>query len=242
VTAFLARRSGVDLLCSLPGTEMVPFARTSDGDPPLAEIRFRLDREFETRAAIERAWSSLVLMAWEVDAEAAARAGLPSAEDPTTPDAHEGHGESGTFLVRKSPANGDLVYACKSEATELDRIYAAIRDSKTWGEFRAAMPRDEYSEIIRRRFDDEGEPRPRSRDRFEPEAVPGYFDGDYPRWIQACMDSSLPEDVIRDFGRSSSTRLNGEYLELAPCDRLAINRRLRRHGYRVLDGSHLTFM
>jgi hypothetical protein len=221
---------------------MVPFARTSDGDPPLAEIRFRLDRESETRAAIERAWSSLVLMAWEVDAEAAGKAGLPSAEDPKSPDADEGGGESGTLLVRTGASKEDLVYAGESEAAELDRIYAAIHDSKTWGEFRAAMPRDEYSEIIRRRFDDNGEPRPRSRDRFEAEDVPGYLDGDYPRWIQASMSYSLPKDIVRDFGRSSCTRFNGDYLELAACDRLAINRRLRRHGYRVLDGSHLYFM
>jgi len=242
VTALLARRSGVDLLRSLPGTEMIPGPPSRSEPTPPARIRFRGDRECETRAAIERAWSSLVLMAWEVDAVAAARAGLPSAIDPTLPEANEGDGEGETLVVRQRVATGDLTYARASEAIELDRIYAALRHSKTWSGFRAAMPPDEYELLIKQSFDEEGLRRPRPKIAFDPSQIAGYCDGDYPKWLQASMDRYLPKDVIRDFGRSAGTRFNGDYLELASCDRLAINRRLRRHGYRVLDGSHLFFM
>ena len=104
------------------------------------------------------------------------------------------------------------------------------------------MPPDEYEYLMKRSFDEEGRRRPGAKAKFEPSRISGYSDGDYPQWLQASMGTDLPTDVVRDFGRSSCTRFNGDYLELATCDRLAINRRLRRHGYRVLDGSHLYFM
>jgi hypothetical protein len=99
--------------------------------------------------------------------------------------------------------NHRVVFALADRATLIARLHDAIERSRTWADFRKAMPTAEYSEIMRG-FDDNGEKRPRSADRF-PHDVPGYCDGLYPPWLQAEMDSLAPYDVRREVGILEST-------------------------------------
>lgn len=115
------------------------------------------------------------------------------------------------LLYRIVPHNGGAVFATPERAALIARIHEAINGSETWGDFRAAMPRKEYSWVIRAAFDDNGEPRPRSTDAFSGEDVPGWSDGDYPPWLQPEMDRLLPHSLLVQFGTRESTWLNGNF-------------------------------
>ena len=59
--------------------------------------------------------------------------------------------------------NRVVVFALADRATLIAGLHDAIERSRTWAEFRKAMPKAEYSEIMRY-FDANGEKRPRSTD------------------------------------------------------------------------------
>jgi hypothetical protein len=139
------------------------------------------------------------------------------------------------------PGNGGLVFAEPERAQFVSRIHEAISNSSTWGELRRAMPRQEYSRLIRECFDEEGEPRPRGSDEFDGEQIPGYCDGDYPDWLQQEINGVLPEEVLREFAAVEDTMLNGPYIHIDPEHLPVIKARLEQLGYIVEDGTHLSF-
>lgn len=114
------------------------------------------------------------------------------------------------LFFRIAPHNGGVVFAAPERAKYVARIHSAINNSTTWGEFRAAMPREEYSDIVRW-YDEEGEPRPKSEDPFSGEAVPGWTDGDYPPWLQTEMESQLPRALLEQFGTCEISAINGNF-------------------------------
>ena len=134
-----------------------------------------------------------------------------------------------------------LVFAEPQRARFISRIHDAISDSSTWEEFRRAMPPREYSRLIRECFDDEGEPRPRGSDEFDAEQIPGFYDGDYPAWLQQEMDGVLPEEILEEFAVEEDTAFNGSYFYIDPKHLPAIKARLEQLGYKVEDGTHLSF-
>ena len=254
--ALLARRSGIDFLLALDGIE-VWTPEGSGRDPQRrAWIRFREGEEADTQLLIERAWSSLVMAAWRERRKDAKAAGLRSPKAPFLPVWIEGDDgkPAKTLLVREGASWGSLVYSTPSKAKEIHRINKAISKSKTWEEFKRRMPRDEYLELlpeIMRRLEEEGELRwdedagesmpTEPTGRFKDDMIPGYADGDYPRWLQTTMHLDLPDEIVRDFGSWEDTKLNGDFLEIKVADRLAVGRRLAAQGIRVLDGSRLSF-
>src|SRR5688572_17936271 len=92
--------------------------------------------------------------------------------------------QSADLVLYRVHPNGGLVFAGAARARRISRIHSAITKSSTWGAFRRAMPRDEYSRLVRALFDDNEEPRPRGTDEFTCEHIPAYCDGDYPDWLQ----------------------------------------------------------
>jgi hypothetical protein len=114
-------------------------------------------------------------------------------------------------LVYRVAENGGVVFAEPDRANLIAKIHAAIRSSTTWGEFRFAMPREEYEDLVQTGFDSNGEPRPKSTDPFSGELVPGWSDGDYPPWLQTEMQRILPAPVLEQFGKMESTFLNGNF-------------------------------
>ncbi|MBK9968769.1 MAG: hypothetical protein IPP07_29470 [Holophagales bacterium] len=115
---------------------------------------------------------------------------------------------------RVSPANEGLVFATPERAEEVDALYRAITTSRTWGAFRAAMPPEEYEQIVSIVFDEAGEERPEPGTPFDSSVVPGYCDGDYPPWLQTEMEEVLPQKVIDRYGRWVETSINGWYVHL----------------------------
>src|SRR4051794_6755966 len=112
-------------------------------------------------------------------------------------------------LLYRLAGNRGVVFAEPDRAKLIANIHAAIGSSTTWGEFRFAMPREEYEDLVQTAFDNNGEPRPRSADPFSGESVPGWSDGDYPPWLQSEMHLILPARVLKQFGKMQSTFLNG---------------------------------
>lgn len=144
------------------------------------------------------------------------------------------------LLYRVVPHNGGLVFATPDRATLIAKIHTAIASSKTWGEFRAAMPRKEYSEIVRV-FDDNGERRPKSTDAFDGEQVPGWSDGDYPPWLQPEMDYILPQSLLEQYGTRETTTLNGNFWMISENNLLAICTALEALGWELDCAGELPF-
>lgn len=145
------------------------------------------------------------------------------------------------LLYNISPGDDGLVFAEAERAQFISKIHEAITKSSTWEEFRRAMPRSEYSRLIRERFDELGEPRPRGSDRFDPGQIPAYCDGDYPAWLQQEMDAVLPTEILEEFATVEDTVLNGPYFHIDPKHLPAIKERLEQLGYIVEDGTGLSF-
>lgn len=142
-----------------------------------------------------------------------------------------------------------IVFAPPEVAEETDRIHRAITESKTWGEFRSRMPPEEYAQLYEETFssdpeviaeDPEAAPPP-DEEEFSSECVPGFCDGDYPRWIAGEQERYVSVDILRAFGTREHTMLNGS------CWRIYENRReevfaaLRRQGYTLVEREDLEF-
>jgi hypothetical protein len=145
------------------------------------------------------------------------------------------------LLYRIVPHNDGVVFAEPARAKFVASLHRAIRKSRTWGQFRKAVPAAEYSRIVRSSFDDQGEPRPRSSDRFDGEQIAGWSDGDYPPWLQSEMDLLLPRDVLEDHGDIEDTAVNGSFW-LIPSENLkAICADLKALGWELERAQGLEF-
>lgn len=137
-----------------------------------------------------------------------------------------------------------VIYATPERAAFHSRIERALSESKTWGEFRRAMPPKEYSRIIHEAFDENDMPRPRGSDLFSSDQVPGTEDSSYPGSMMDEMSSGiLPEDLLDVYGvenyPSGFSSCNPfYYVDRENVEEL--NAELRRRGYEVLDGSEFS--
>jgi hypothetical protein len=75
-----------------------------------------------------------------------------------------------------------LIFILRAEADRLAAIHHALNSSKTWGDFKAAVPPEVYEQVLELRNDDEDEDdEPFSeRKTFSLEDIPAVFDGDFP--------------------------------------------------------------
>lgn len=145
-----------------------------------------------------------------------------------------------TLFYRVHPWNGGVVFADEERAKFISLIYEALRTARTWGEFKQLMPVKEYQKI-RRQFDEQGEPRPRLDEDFSSEYVAGVPDGDYPPWLQAEMERIIPRDILRQFGKSETTHLNGPYWHIPEAQIEPMATALRKRGFKVIKAEHLPF-
>ena len=72
------------------------------------------------------------------------------------------------------------LFARRDDAENVAQIRKALNNSKTWGQFRANIPDGEWEENVADCFDDV----PPDEEPFSADDVPGYEDGDYPRWLK----------------------------------------------------------
>ncbi len=142
-----------------------------------------------------------------------------------------------------SALNRGLVFAYPEQAQRIHEIRTALR-ANTWAEFRRLMPAEDYMDLIEAKFADIDEPTPIPADKeaFSGDWVPGYFEGDYPDWLQARMDGLLPEKILRRFGKREQTILNGPYWMIDPKHEAEIVVALEKAGYLVRKREDLTFL
>ena len=147
-----------------------------------------------------------------------------------------------TLWYRESPANGDLVFAIPEKATRVDAIHRALK-SETWGEFRRRLPDDEYVQLAQKMFADAIEPMPvpLDDDPFDGALIPGYYDGDYPDWLQTQMEWILPKGIVKKYGTRVATRLNGSYFRIGADEGEEVAQALKRLGFKVERRDDLMF-
>jgi len=79
----------------------------------------------------------------------------------------------------------------------------------------------------------DGEDPPNETDAFEASNIAGAEDGDYPRWLQADMDSWIPRELLLKYGENATSRLNGRYWDIYEGAAEALANDLRALGYTV---------
>ena len=145
-------------------------------------------------------------------------------------------------LFYREAFNGGLVFAAPERAKFIEQIHQAIIQSKTWGEFRAAMPEEEYSVLHNRIVEDwEPEDIPAGDDAFSSDSVSGYSDGDYPAWLQQEMDEVLPKEILDAYGEYVGTMLNGNYWHIDPVVETELVEKLIKLGFEVEKREDLEF-
>jgi len=131
--------------------------------------------------------------------------------------------------------------------------------SKTWGEFRRRLPRGEFEALplwienegtfvyrsggryqftggddVRRLIEEsDGQCVIRSSDKFDPELIPGFSDGDWPPFLEPDQDGILPRDFCVTYGTRKYSFVSGSWWEF-PLERAReMKADLEARGYRV---------
>lgn len=144
------------------------------------------------------------------------------------------------ILYRLAPHNGGAVFASEIRAHEVARIHTAIAMASNWGEFSAAMDKEELEKLLSE-FDEEDEPRPGPDEPFEGEYLGGWTDGDYPPWLQSEMESLIPRDVLELHATRQSTFLNGDFWFIPEAQMELMAEALRQRGLDVERVDDLPF-
>ena len=112
--------------------------------------------------------------------------------------------------------------------------------ANTWGELRARVPANLAREVAEMRAGaEDGDPPPSDDERYDPQDIFGWGDGDYPDWPQQRMLDFLPDDLIERYGAEETSVHNGEFFEL-PVEHLdALAKDLEERGYRCTRDDRL---
>ena len=124
------------------------------------------------------------------------------------------------------------LFAERDSAERVAQIRQALRESTTWGEFRSALPDDEWEDDLQYRFEFDEDPA--DDEPFHRDLVPGYADGDYPEWLRQSQLDWMPRELIEKYaGEVSTTVLNGDVLDLPGHRAEEIAEDLRAMGHSV---------
>ena len=144
------------------------------------------------------------------------------------------------LLYRVVPHNGGVVFADPERAAYIAKIHEAINSSRTWGDFKAAMPPEEYFDIVSA-YEDQDEAIPDPSMAFSSENVPGWSDGDYPPWLQKEMETILPKSILEQFGERQSTFLNGDFWLIPENNMADVCAALEAQGWQLELAQNLKF-
>jgi len=148
----------------------------------------------------------------------------------------------------------NFVLIPRSEALRLVSIHKAINHSKTWGDFKRQLRPEDWQEVLKgfptlADYRDEesfasdeealesyhslrfGERMPIDSDKFKPDWVPGFSDGDWPQWPAQQALNWVPAKIQRQFGKTNSSALNGSFLKLDPQRAAEIIAAMEEIGY-----------
>lgn len=142
-------------------------------------------------------------------------------------------------------------------------IQLALERSKTWGEFRAALPAEEFEALGLWHANDGdyvyqdgnaligiqdeefgafcenlgGEVSEyviRPESPFECDEVPGVSDGDYPPWLASTCTDQLPENFVEEYGRPVSSMVSGSWTQFPSSQLSRMKSELEAAGFEVL--------
>ena len=122
------------------------------------------------------------------------------------------------LFYRHAPHMHSLVFAPPDVALHVSQIHNAF-SAKTWGEFQAHIPEDEFSELLNSQYEEWGDlfVIPNAEDPFKPESICGAFlEGDYPRWLQTDQDIWVPKKILERWGTVESSVFNGPFWVIDP--------------------------
>jgi hypothetical protein len=145
------------------------------------------------------------------------------------------------ILYRLVPHNSGAVFASSERALFVAGLHKAIKRSSTWGQFAAAIPAEEYEEIVAKQFDAESMRRPSPSTRFSGEDLWGWSDGDYPPWLQSEMEWVIPDEILEQFGQRKQTFVNGPYWHIPEEQMEPMANALRKRGFDVEKAEDLPF-
>ncbi len=150
------------------------------------------------------------------------------------------------LFYRESPANGGIVLAPPRLARYVSRIHDAINTSRTWAEFRVALPPGEYVALVEYMVEHgtsmKGLPAPNAP--FNPEVLPGYLEGEYPMWLQREMSNYLDMlvlDVVERIAIEQATPEGRGYLFIPPAAIDQLEEELYEMGYKLHHAPDLLF-
>lgn len=171
------------------------------------------------------------------------------------------------WLVVKYCANGGLCVDTVTSALYDEQVHGALEEAQTLGEFWRMLPAQERETLSDFFFDalcearletveDEDDLPDEWQDRvaedcdssaywktdqtpFTPDQIPGFCDGDYPRWRQQALDEVLPEDLLNTFATTEQSVHNGPYWFIPHEADTALINALRIRGFHVEEAPFL---
>jgi hypothetical protein len=149
----------------------------------------------------------------------------PDAERPTPAE----------LAYRVGPANDGVVFTTPQRARYVDNLFAAL-SSKTWGEFRRRIPAAEWEQLWEGRDDVPG-----PDEAFDDAALPGYYDGDWPPWLQKEILHVLPPPLVKKYAEACMTSINGVYFHIRQEDLPVLLAELESRGIRAVHAPELNF-
>ena len=116
-----------------------------------------------------------------------------------------------THVLYWQNSRSGLLLAKPETALQVSAIHKAIESSKTWGQFRKALPADALMEVEEMMSEEDA---CADTDPFDSDQLPGFSDGDWPTWICQSILDELPSEIIAEFGEVQDSTLNGPFLQL----------------------------
>ena len=139
------------------------------------------------------------------------------------------NGDSLDIVYAVSQDFDGALFAERSTAGWAAETWRALTKSQTWGEFRAAIQDDSYSE---------DEEYPPDDARFSPHQLRGFDDGYYPGpWPPDAAAEWFPEDLIEKYGGECQLTPEGFHLYLPADSAEKIARELRARGHTVEEST-----
>lgn len=127
---------------------------------------------------------------------------------------------------------GDQLVVLPTEVLrELAEVQVALAESQSWGELKAAVSEERWSQIISQVTDEGQDPAPDLED--EVGEIPGHADGDWPEWPAQLMLAWAPERLRSQVGTVEESVLNGTFLHIPVDAEASLRSILENLGYTV---------
>lgn len=131
-------------------------------------------------------------------------------------------------------AEHPLIVALKEEALRNAKVYDAINNATTWGEFQHIVDEETWAELVQSWADDEEGP-PAHDAAFDEEEIPGYSYNQCPRWLMQDALEWFPTDLVEKYDALHVSVHDGDFLGLPGDKTDEILEELRDRGFTVTE-------